>query len=278
MLNFTLLYPGFKSKCVTFSYDDGVVEDIKLIEILNKYHMKGTFNLNYGHSGDPKFRLDKDGKEIDCSHLVLEDYVSLYEKHEIANHTYNHPHLEDISYDEQYVEYKRGKEALEKVFQRKVYGAAYPYGSYNADTITVQKEQNVEYDRTVRSSYSFALPYDWLLWNPTIHHRDPEIWDYIKKFYESTQELALLYIWGHAYEFAIDHNFELMDDICKDLSSHEDVCNLTNHEVYEYVHAAARVYHRFEAFHNPSDLDVYLKIDGKNILVPARGEVPYGSK
>ena len=31
-----------KLKAVTFSFDDGVTQDIKLIEILNKYGLKAT--------------------------------------------------------------------------------------------------------------------------------------------------------------------------------------------------------------------------------------------
>ena len=37
-----------KSKALTLSYDDGVVQDIRLIEILNKYGIKATFNINTG--------------------------------------------------------------------------------------------------------------------------------------------------------------------------------------------------------------------------------------
>ncbi|HNX14524.1 MAG TPA: polysaccharide deacetylase, partial [Oscillospiraceae bacterium] len=33
-----------KKKAVTFSYDDGVTQDIRLIELFNKYGMKATFN------------------------------------------------------------------------------------------------------------------------------------------------------------------------------------------------------------------------------------------
>lgn len=33
-------------KAVTFSYDDGVTQDIRLVEILNRYGLKATFNLN----------------------------------------------------------------------------------------------------------------------------------------------------------------------------------------------------------------------------------------
>ena len=35
-----------KNKAVTFSFDDGVTQDKRLVEILNKYNLKATFNLN----------------------------------------------------------------------------------------------------------------------------------------------------------------------------------------------------------------------------------------
>ena len=34
------------SKIITFSFDDGIEDDFKLVEILNKYNLKATFNLN----------------------------------------------------------------------------------------------------------------------------------------------------------------------------------------------------------------------------------------
>ena len=33
-------------KGITFSYDDGVTQDRRLISLLNRYGMKATFNLN----------------------------------------------------------------------------------------------------------------------------------------------------------------------------------------------------------------------------------------
>ena len=35
-----------KNKILTFSYDDGVTQDIRLVELFNKYGMKCTFNIN----------------------------------------------------------------------------------------------------------------------------------------------------------------------------------------------------------------------------------------
>ena len=40
-----------KLKAVTFSFDDGVTQDKRLIEILNKYNLKATFNLNSAYLG-----------------------------------------------------------------------------------------------------------------------------------------------------------------------------------------------------------------------------------
>ena len=38
-------------KALTFSYDDGVTQDKRLIKILNKYGLKCTFNINSGLFG-----------------------------------------------------------------------------------------------------------------------------------------------------------------------------------------------------------------------------------
>lgn len=40
-----------KNKALTFSYDDGVTQDIRLVEIFNKYNLKATFNINSGVFG-----------------------------------------------------------------------------------------------------------------------------------------------------------------------------------------------------------------------------------
>lgn len=47
-------FPSGKYKAVTFSYDDGFCTDIRLAPTLDKYGLKGTFNINNGYiSTDP---------------------------------------------------------------------------------------------------------------------------------------------------------------------------------------------------------------------------------
>ena len=41
-------WPGFRRKALTLSYDDGVRQDARMIEILDRYGLRATFNLNGG--------------------------------------------------------------------------------------------------------------------------------------------------------------------------------------------------------------------------------------
>ena len=40
-----------KNKFLTFSYDDGVIQDRRLIALLDKYGLKATFNISSGWRG-----------------------------------------------------------------------------------------------------------------------------------------------------------------------------------------------------------------------------------
>ena len=46
MNRFFIRYPGFRKKALTLSYDDGVVQDARLMELLDRHGIKATFNLN----------------------------------------------------------------------------------------------------------------------------------------------------------------------------------------------------------------------------------------
>lgn len=269
-MEFRLLFPSFRPKAVTFSYDDGVLQDVNTVGILNNYHLKGTFNLNSGQSGLSKIR-----NGIDCSHLNLKDNVLLFDGHEIATHTYLHPHLEEMNYEEQMAQYKTDIENLQKIFGRKIYGSAYPYGTYNAQTVEVLKDLKIEYARTVQSTYSFHRPYDFLLWHPTIHHNDPLLKMTLDRFYQTDEELAIFYLWGHSYEFALDNNFRILEDFCSNISAHEEIWPATNHEIFEYISNAKMVYFKSGFFINPSLGTVWLKVRNDQLCLKPLERVSY---
>ena len=72
-----------KMKAVTFSYDDGVLQDKRLIEILNKYGLKCTFNLNSGFFGKAGSLIRDDVTVAHCKPLAREVH-DIYEGHEIV--------------------------------------------------------------------------------------------------------------------------------------------------------------------------------------------------
>lgn len=41
-------FPNGKTKVFNVTYDDGVLQDVRFVALLNKYNLKGTFNLNSG--------------------------------------------------------------------------------------------------------------------------------------------------------------------------------------------------------------------------------------
>ena len=102
-------FPGGKAKALTMSYDDGKVQDRRLIDI---------FNLNYGQVGErPR--------------MTFEEMEGLYDGHEIATHTMTHPTIERCPLVEVAEELLEDRKGLEKWTGRIIRGHAYPNGSYS---------------------------------------------------------------------------------------------------------------------------------------------------
>ena len=79
-------------KYFTLSYDDGVLQDKKLVEIFNRYNLKCTFNVNSGFLGTEN-TLIRLGKPVAHNKIVPEEIAKVYAGHEIATHAKTHPDL-----------------------------------------------------------------------------------------------------------------------------------------------------------------------------------------
>lgn len=87
----------WKEKAVTFSYDDGVTQDRRLVEMMNTYGVKGTFNLNSGMQSYANVWEHPKGLLI--HRMNTEGLKELYQGHEIAAHCLTHADLP--KYDEE---------------------------------------------------------------------------------------------------------------------------------------------------------------------------------
>ncbi|WP_299691162.1 polysaccharide deacetylase family protein, partial [uncultured Vibrio sp.] len=109
-------------------WDDGVVSDIRLIEILKKYNATATFNLCIGKNGEDREVVGQ-FEEVDIVSLKRSELYDLYKDFDVANHSLTHPFLSSLSYEEVHHEVAQNKAQLETVFHREIKGFCYPFGS-----------------------------------------------------------------------------------------------------------------------------------------------------
>ena len=219
-----------KNKAITFSFDDGNTQDERLVELLNKYNLKCTFNLNSGIQSYAYYFMFN-SKEI--HRMNVSGLKKLYKGHEIAVHTLTHPHLENLDKATIFNEINQDIINLAAIFGYSPVGMAYPFGTYNLDVIEVIKRTGIKYARTFKSNYDFNLQNSLLEFNPTVHFADMKAGELIKKFLDlKTETPQILYIWGHSYEMEEEFSsFTLFEDYLKELSFREDIFYGTNREV-----------------------------------------------
>ena len=265
-----LRFPDFRQKALTLSYDDGVVADKRMIDIMSKNGLKGTFNINSG----------KLAKESDGFRLTAEEAVALYSGsgNEVAIHGVHHIPLTYIDDTMGINEIFTDRQNLERLFQKPVQGMAYANGVYNDQVVDMLKKCGVLYARTTKSTETFDIPEDWLRLPTTCHHKNARLMELAAAFLAEptsknfwTCRAKLFYLWGHSYEFDYDDNWQVMEDFAKFVGNRDDVWYATNMEIYEYVRAYKRLqFSSNEDFvYNPSNIDVYIDYFGKEVCVKA---------
>lgn len=224
-------FPGGARNCLTFSYDDGVLADKRLVEMFNKHGLKGTFNLNASLLGNGKGRVGRNELE------------SVYAGHEIASHGYRHLQLNELTPGALRSELRDGREALEDLLGRPVTGFASPYGAHGTAAVEAMRETGFAYARTVRSSHEcFYPPQDWMIWNPTSHHHDERLPGIADRLIADTNwggTMNMLYVWGHSYEFDQRGDWDEFDAFCAkfDGVGADRLWRATNLEIHDYVEA-----------------------------------------
>lgn len=221
-----------KFKALSFSFDDGNIDDKPLIDILNKYSLKGTFNLNSGLLTENASWNFKGIKIV--RHLNFSDIGDLYKGHEIAAHSYNHPDLTKLNSNDIRNQISLDIKLLNFLFNTDIEGFAYPMGTFNDEIGKILCDNGILYGRTVLPSYNFDLPECPIFWNPTCHFMDERIEELANEFLNLENTNAVFYIWGHSYELLNDEDYKRFDNLCKLLSNREDIAYLTNIEI---IHA-----------------------------------------
>lgn len=217
-------------KAVTFSYDDGIEQDRRLVEIFNRYGMKCTFNLNTGiQTQESQFEIEG----VHIHRMNQKDIGDLYQGHEIALHGLTHAGPPELA-DEQFAkEFLQDAKNIERIYGKYPVGMAYAYGSYDQRVVDYLKSIGIRYGRTVGSTHGFDLPKEPMLLEATCHHNDEQLFELAKQFLEAEPDDGkpmLFYIWGHSYEFDVNRNWDRIERLCDMLAGHEDIFYGTNAE------------------------------------------------
>ena len=264
----TMLFPGGLSKAFTLSYDDGVTQDRRLAELFRSHGLKCTFNLNAGMCGH-KFSegvIRMEEKEFD------ETYVG----HEIGGHALYHSALDTMGKSRMVYEIVEDKRRLEKHAGEPMRMFAYPFGTFNDEVVEALRMAGYEGARTTVSTHSFALPKDFLRWDPTCHHGDEKLMELARQFAEGFgMGPMLFYVWGHAYEFDGAKNWNVIEELCEYIDAHrEKIWICTNGEILKYVKAFRSLEYSADGtmIRNPSALDLWFQPSfGKAEHIPAGG-------
>ncbi len=253
------LYPEWKKKALTFSYDDGQIYDRRLVEIFNRNEMKGTFHLNSGMLGRKGFVNPREA-------------AVLYKGHEIACHGVEHRHVLQLGISQQLREIWEDRRMLEKISGSIVTGLSYAFGEYSERFISTAASAGIRYSRTVKSTRSFVLPASFMEWNPTMHHNEG-IMEKLEDFLNipGYEKMPLFYVWGHSFEFEREDNWNLIEEFAQRASGDPDTWYATNGEICEYICAVRNVVMSADLgmIYNPSGIPVYYVTSGeKNLCLP----------
>lgn len=255
-MQYLVCYPEGKFKALTLSYDDGKIADRRLINLFNRYGIKGTFHLNGGLFPD----LNESG---DLERIPSTEVMELYKDHEVAAHTYTHPTIERCPLPVVIDEVLKDRHQLEQLVGYPVQGFSYPNGSFTQEIKNLLPSLAIEYARVVGDSHHFKLPTDWYEWKATCHHSQ-QLMKHAKDFVEldKPQYLYLMYVWGHSYEFDRDDNWELMESFSQFIGNRQDIWYCTNIEFKRYIADSQRIVFSVEGDYalNPSSQTIWYKI------------------
>ena len=232
---------------ITMSWDDGSPSDIRLAELLSKYNIASTFYI-------PK--KNSEGLSV----LNNNEIRSIAEEFEIGAHTIDHVRLKKLSDSEHQYQIRHGKDWLEDVTGRSIYGFCYPGGVYNDRSIDAVIKAGYLYSRTTenfsdRIFNNFEMPTTLQLFNHKSYilllnilrskntaskflkyHKVLSKKSFLERFkfilkYAIENKLEYLHFWGHSWELDENNYWSDLEDVFKILDEHSEILEFkTNYE------------------------------------------------
>lgn len=252
-------YPYGKTKAFNVTYDDGVEQDIRFVELLNKFGLKGTFNLNSQLMEEEFAWRHESGLLV--KRLSFQRANGLYEGHEIASHTLTHPYLHDKGGAEIRYQLAEDKRRLEVWSGREVAGFAVPFDYYDDHIAACVQECGFAYGRISEESYSYNPWQSPYYWKAGIFHLSPSLDAYIGGFLKTRQELAVCQIVGHTYDLDVANLWDKMEDYFRQIAQENDVLPMTHIDLVRYLQAMKQAVIRENTVENHSKITLWFRTE-----------------
>jgi peptidoglycan/xylan/chitin deacetylase (PgdA/CDA1 family) len=208
-------------------WDDGVVNDIRLCELLRKYQAKATFNLNPGLHQDSRIStgwaepFDKNWshKGYRGGKVGIKEMVEVYGDFQVASHCWCHETVGRVP-DNVFIQAAiDARKFLEDMFQRECPGFAWPCGAYSPETIQLMRDAGFAYGRTTKNTSDVCSYTEPMMLCPSCHFQDNNFW----QAYEDAKKTGVFYFWGHSYEmFEYDPLWKQFEDKVRIISEDPD--------------------------------------------------------
>ena len=201
------------AKYFLLSFDDGTIYDRRFVELLNKYNIRGTFNLNSGLEDFVWYYEDR----FPVRRQILSEIGDLYRGHEIASHSLHHHWLNSLTPPQLSREIGEDCETLKAQFGLEDIGFGVPFTACDEREIRIIRKF-VRYIRLSEFADSFALPQD--PYHIPIHalYNDADVREKIAAFAENDLEESVFVMAGHSYELEVLDHWEYMEELLQYIS------------------------------------------------------------
>lgn len=295
-------FPGFVRKSITFTIDDGnLTLDKKFLDIVSPAGFRGTFNLCSDRNTTvtpEKLREFYRGHEISnhCKYhtdlLPKEAYSSLTDEPfdaRTADKTKIYPRgVEGLYYYwnrswwstggdfSHYRRYEReGRRELEKIFGKgKICGYVYPDGDQKNARLKKYLESRGYYGLRITGcvgdSTGFAFPADRTAWSYNANYTNME--EFGRRYEQAPDDGKLkFFCFGvHSHDFENAGRWDVLEHFAAAYGNRPEAFYYAPvGELFAYEDAVAMLKITEEGILNPSDIDLYLTVDGVRVTLRA---------
>lgn len=114
---------------VSITFDDGYEDNLYALEICEKLNIPFTLYITTGMIAKKNY-LNRDQILKFANSKVCA----------LGTHSVTHPHLDTLSYEEQYTELQKSKRTLEEIVGYEITYMSFPHGNYNNNTLKILDE------------------------------------------------------------------------------------------------------------------------------------------